>query len=169
MYTIKKQVLLTHVYVVFLAILINVTMYMFVTMPNIEKYYSASILTNVGKTIAENNEALRKDLNHEAEDEAAFALLREQLSALKNKVDTTPAQVVVEKNTVERIVEKPQVIEKTIVFDSSPPTLVSDENTDQSYHINGRDKNGEVLVPDAGCGLGYAWMNARLERTCALQ
>jgi hypothetical protein len=155
------------------AILINASLYLYVTAPSISQYLEGSISE---ESVLTPDPAI---VAAEEDQQIIIESLQQQLADLQTQVSTAPQKVVVEKHIVERVsepvqtiiervVEQPQIIERIVEVQVPTPVSAPAVQAPDGNFANSASQNGKTLVTDTTCDFGKAWLDARLEKTCAL-
>jgi hypothetical protein len=148
---ITKGVLMTHLYLFILALMINSMMYLGITKPSFENFYTSSVL-NIQEEIEsehlESQELL--ELKAQVQDfDGEISALKEELTHYSSKA--TNKEVIVKE--VVRVIHQEPVSKNT---SGIQPVLVPQQ-------VN---ESGAMIVDASECESGYASVTPRLVRTC---
>lgn len=155
---ISKGVLMTHLYLLMVAVLLNSMMYVVVTKPSFDKYLTSSVLSVQDELVNNSDDSLKiSDLESQI---AEFTLEIETLKSM-------PPQIV----RVEPVeVEKEVIIQEVVrVVHEQAPTSTTSKASLPVIRPQQINETGAMIVNAPDCESGYASVTPRLIRNCVVE
>ncbi len=171
----NKAVIFTHLYLVVIAILVNSMIYLSITRPSFDQFYSGSVVSVPQELSVFDNfstpipgdilqkvhgQMLNQELEEQAElYEGRLEVLESQLADLSEQNSSAPEREVIVREVI-RLVEVPQASP----INETPPT-----SRNVVLPVVGSQQlraDGAMQVKDSSCSSGFAWVTPRLVRTC---